>query len=186
MGLLTREYLRGQKVRLGTYKEEDYELMAEWFQDSYFLRHLDAIAARPLNAAQVKKKIESALESNNGFTFAVRKIDTDEIVGMADVEAILWNQGVTWVSLGMGTEHRGKGYGREALTMLIDYAFQELNLRRVQLTVFAYNAPGIHLYESLGFVQEGRYREFLQRDGQTYDMILYGLLRREWEARRNA
>ena len=52
----------------------------------------------------------------------------------------------------------------------------------MQLTVFAYNERAIALYEKLGFVREGVYREFLARDGVRYDMYLYGLLRREWEA----
>jgi RimJ/RimL family protein N-acetyltransferase len=50
------------------------------------------------------------------------------------------------------------------------------------LTVFSYNDWAIRLYEKLGFQREGVFREFLQRDGQVYDMLLYGLLRREWEA----
>jgi RimJ/RimL family protein N-acetyltransferase len=66
------------------------------------------------------------------------------------------------------------------MRLALDYAFSELNLHRVQLTVFAYNARAIALYEKLGFVREGVYREFLHRDGVRYDMYLYGLLRREW------
>ena len=66
---------------------------------------------------------------------------------------------------------------------LLDPAFGELNLHRVQLTVFAYNERAIALYEKLGFVREGVYREFMACDGVRYDMYLYGLLRREWEAR---
>jgi RimJ/RimL family protein N-acetyltransferase len=58
----------------------------------------------------------------------------------------------------------------------------ELNLHRVQLTVFSYNERAIALYEKLGFQREGVYREFIQRDGRRYDMYLYGLLRREWKA----
>ena len=61
------------------------------------------------------------------------------------------------------------------------FAFDELNLHRVQLTVFSYNERAIALYEKLGFQREGVYREHLQRDGRRYDMYLYGLLRHEWE-----
>jgi RimJ/RimL family protein N-acetyltransferase len=61
------------------------------------------------------------------------------------------------------------------------FAFHELNLFRVCLTVFSYNAAAIALYEQLGFTREGTYREHIERDGQRYDMVLYGLLRPEWE-----
>jgi RimJ/RimL family protein N-acetyltransferase len=70
------------------------------------------------------------------------------------------------------------------MRLLLHFAFGELNLRRVQLTVFSYNAAAIRLYEKLGFRREGAFREFVQRDGQLYDLYLYGLLRREWEASR--
>jgi RimJ/RimL family protein N-acetyltransferase len=49
--------------------------------------------------------------------------------------------------------------------------------------VFSYNKRAIALYEKLGFQREGVYREFLQRDGKRFDMYLYGILRREWDAR---
>lgn len=52
---------------------------------------------------------------------------------------------------------------------------------RVCLTVFSYNQAAIALYKSLGFQHEGTYREHLMRDGQRHDMLLSGLLRREWQ-----
>lgn len=51
------------------------------------------------------------------------------------------------------------------------------------MQIFSYNQPSIALVEKFGFHREGVYREFIQRDGQRYDMDLYRLLRREWKAR---
>ncbi len=65
--------------------------------------------------------------------------------------------------------------------LILKYGFNELNLHRIQLTVFEYNERGIALYEKLGFRREGVFREFMLREGRRYDMYLYGLLRREWE-----
>ena len=73
------------------------------------------------------------------------------------------------------------GYGREAIELTLKFAFHELNLHRIQLTVFSYNERAIALYESFGFKREGVFREHLQRDGRRYDMYLFGLLRHEWE-----
>jgi RimJ/RimL family protein N-acetyltransferase len=77
--------------------------------------------------------------------------------------------------------NRGQGYGYEATQLALAFAFHELNLHRVTLTVFDYNQPSIALAEKLGFRREGVFREFLQRDGQRHNMILFGLLRHEWE-----
>jgi RimJ/RimL family protein N-acetyltransferase len=67
--------------------------------------------------------------------------------------------------------------------LALRFAFDELNLHRLQLTAFSYNERAVALYEKLGFRQEGVFREFLQRDGRRHDMILFGLLRHEWEQR---
>ena len=77
---------------------------------------------------------------------------------------------------------RGERLRLTALRLLLRFAFDELNLYRVQLTVFSYNPRAIRLYEKLGFRHEGTFREFVQRDGARHDMLLYGLLRQEWEA----
>jgi RimJ/RimL family protein N-acetyltransferase len=90
------------------------------------------------------------------------------------------------MGVGIGEpQYRGKGYGTEATQLLLKYAFHEINLHRVQLTVFAYNLSAIAVYEKLGFVKEGVMRERLHRDGQRHDVLLYSLLRHEWEARQN-
>jgi RimJ/RimL family protein N-acetyltransferase len=67
------------------------------------------------------------------------------------------------------------------MRLLVDYAFTDLNLYRLQLTVLAYNDRAIRLYERIGFKHEGTFREFGERDGSRYDMRLYGLLLPEWE-----
>jgi RimJ/RimL family protein N-acetyltransferase len=71
------------------------------------------------------------------------------------------------------------------MTLALDFAFKELNLHRIQLTVYSYNPRAIRMYEKLGFQLEGTYREFLLRDGQHYDMLLYGLLSHEWLGSKN-
>ena len=133
---------------------------------------------------QIEEYITKQQSSETAFAFGIRPISSETLLGYADLDGIIWSQGVAWLSIGIGNPaQRGQGYGSEALQLLLGFAFGELNLRRVQLTVFSYNTGAIRLYERLGFQHEGVYREFLQRDGQLYDMLLYGLLRREWERR---
>ena len=65
--------------------------------------------------------------------------------------------------------------------VLLRYAFAELNLRRVSLSVFEYNPRAMRSYEKAGFVVEGRRRQALNRDGRRWDVIHMGILREEWE-----
>lgn len=77
-------------------------------------------------------------------------------------------------------DYWGKGYGAEALTLLLDYAFSEMNLHRVSLRVFSFNERAIHLYKKIGFQQEGSSRESLFRDGKWHGIIHMGLLQCEY------
>ncbi|MGK5511337.1 GNAT family N-acetyltransferase [Brevibacillus formosus] len=77
-------------------------------------------------------------------------------------------------------EYWGKGYGREALKLLLDYAFLEMNLHRVSLRVFSFNEKAIKLYERLGFKQEGISRQFLFREGKWHDIVHMGILQQEY------
>lgn len=118
------------------------------------------------------------------FLFAIRLLDSDELIGYAELDGIMWAHQVSGVSIAIGDpKNWGKGYGYEAMQLVLRFAFDELNLHRVVLTVFSYNERAIALYEKLGFQREGVHREHLQRDGKRYDMYLYGLLHREWEVR---
>lgn len=74
----------------------------------------------------------------------------------------------------------GKGYGSEAASLILEFAFDVLQLNRVSLEVFAFNPRAMHLYEKLGFRREGRLREVLWMDGEYHDAIVMGLLRREF------
>ncbi|MED1785480.1 GNAT family protein [Brevibacillus fortis] len=77
-------------------------------------------------------------------------------------------------------EYWGKGYAREALKLLLDYAFLEMNLHRVSLRVFSFNEKAIRLYERLGFKQEGISRQFLFREGKWHDLMHMGILQQEY------
>lgn len=73
-----------------------------------------------------------------------------------------------------------KGYGRESISVLLDYAFRLRNFRRLWLEVHSRNERAIKCYRACGFVEEGRLREHAWLDGRYVDLVLMGLLRREW------
>lgn len=176
--------LRGEKVQLTALRAQDGDTIAEWYQDAAFLRYFDSEPAYPKTEKQLAANFEEEQKRSDGFLFAVRLLDSDRIIGILQFDGVAWTHGTAFVSIGIGEEaDRGQGYGREAMELGLRFAFDELNLHRVCLTVFSYNDGARTLYERLGFRHEGTYREHLQRDGQRHDMLLYGLLRSEWKAR---
>lgn len=173
----------GQRVRLTALKPEDAAVMARWYEDGEFSRLWDAMVARPRTEASIRKWFEETDASKDGYGFGIRLMYSDELIGYLDVDGIVWNHGAGWLAIAIGDPaNRGKGYGLEAMNLALKFAFHELNLHRIQLTVFGYNERAIRLYEKIGFQREGTIRELLSRDGRRYDMYLYGLLKREWDA----
>lgn len=171
----------GEKIRLTAFEPRDLPVLTGWYQDAEFMRLFDADAAHPKTERQVAEYVEGLLKSTTAYVFSIRPLGSDEMVGFMEIDGIVWSQGIGWLAVGIGDPAlRGQGIGSEAMRLLLDFAFNELNLRRVQLTVFSYNDAAIRLYEKLGFRREGVFREFLMRDGQVYDLLLYALLRREW------
>jgi RimJ/RimL family protein N-acetyltransferase len=176
--------LKGTEVTLAPLTDDDLPTIAGWREDGLYLRLLDAAPAYPGTLERLRAQLLGG-DRDTSFPFAVRTAGEGRLVGFAVLDGILWSQGNAWLTIAIGDAgDRGKGYGRDAVSLLLAFGFGELNLRRVTLTVFSYNTPAMHLYETLGFVREGSFRSFLLRDGQTYDMHLYGMLRSEWEARR--
>ena len=176
--------LSGQRVRLTAMRAEDVPTLASWQADGEFLRLLDAVVAHPRGEAQLVEWLAEAPKRSDGYLFAIRPLDDERLIGYIEFDGILWNQGVGSFSVAIGDPaDRGQGYGTEALELALRFAFNELNLHRLEITVFSYNQRAIAVYERLGFRHEGTHREFVLRDGQRHDMLLYGLLRREWELR---
>ncbi len=178
--------LYGQKVRLTAFNlAQDLPVLARWYHNPDFLRLFDTSPAYPKNEEALRKMLEEEQQqpAKNMYIFAVRSLEGEDLLGYLEIDEIDWVHGACGLGIGFGDPaHWDKGYGYEAMQLALAFAFRELNLHRVTITVFSYNDRSLALAEKLGFRREGTYRERLQRDGQRYDMHLLGLLRHEWEA----
>jgi RimJ/RimL family protein N-acetyltransferase len=180
------QLFESQDVRLGPIDhDKDPEVESRWTHDSEFMRLMDTNPARPLSAAMLKKqyeKLEKQIEEDkNIFHFMIRANDDDRLIGKAVIQWIEWSNGNGWIRLGIGAaEDRRKGYGTQALRMLLRFAFAELNLYRLSAAIPEYNEGAIALLRKFGFVQEVCRRRSLDRDGRRWDLYVFGLLNEEW------
>lgn len=177
----------GRDIRFGPIDhEKDPEIESKWTHDSEFMRMMEINPARPMSAAIIKKqyeKLEKQIdEDKNFYYFALRAKKDDRLMGKAMIQWIEWTNGNGWVQLGIGSaEDQRKGYGSQALSMLVRFAFAELNLFRVSARVPEYNEAAIALFRKFGFIEEVRRRQALDRDGRRWDLIVFGLLNSEWQ-----
>lgn len=133
--------------------------------------------------AWIEKDLDVDSKTIESFFFAIHALDSDQLLGFVSLFGINWNHGDTWVGIGLGErEHWGKGYGTDAMRVILRYAFSELNLHRVTLGVFEYNPRAIRSYEKSGFRHEGRIRKHLLKDSKRWDVLQMGVLREEWLA----
>jgi RimJ/RimL family protein N-acetyltransferase len=187
---LNADLLRGELVRLTA---ENPEVMARnfsrWNQDTGWVRFLDSDPSRLLSEKKWKEWLEKDLEKKtiDELFFAIRVQQSDAVIGFIGLFDLYLQHGDTLVAIALGErEYWGKGYGTDAMRIMLRYAFRELNLRRVGLIVFEYNPRAIRSYEKVGFILEGHVRGALLRDGKRWDYQYMGILRDEWLAGRMA
>jgi RimJ/RimL family protein N-acetyltransferase len=182
----TNSMYEGRLVRLGPLDhEKDPPVVASWTQDPLW-RSLLAGVARPLSAEAVRRlleKVEKQMEeTKNLFHFTLRARDDNRLVGLARIFWIDFHNGTGVLNLGIGdAADRRRGYGSDALDLLLHFAFDELNLHRLSVWPSADNLPFIRMVEKAGFEEEARRREAAFHDGSYWDEVLLGLLRTKWE-----
>ena len=181
------QLFEGRDIRFGPIDyEKDPGIESKWTHDSDFMRMYEINPARPLSAAIVKKqyeKLEKQVEEDkNLYHFMIRAKEDDHLIGKAVIQWVEWTNGNAWVHLGIGSaDDQRKGYGSQALSMLVRFAFAELNLFRLSARIPEYNEAAIALFSKFGFVEEVRRRKALDRDGRRWDLIVFGLLNSEWQ-----
>ena len=174
----------GKLVRLSAFDPEEMsKAFPRWYRNSEYLRLLNS-SARPMQSpkAELKWMEKEADElSSASYYFGIRTLADDKLIGELGLDVINWSGRDAFVGLGIGeTEYWSKGYGTDVMNVLLRFAFTEVNLRRVTLTVFEYNPRAIRSYEKAGFRHEGRLRSLLNREGRRYDELYMGILREEW------
>ena len=93
-------------------------------------------------------------------------------MGRCGVIRLDWKNRVAEVAIMIGTPYRGRGYGREAMRLLCDFCFREMNLHKLKVSVFAFNEAAIRCYGRNGFVREGVLRGEIFREGEYRDVVL--------------
>jgi len=174
--------LIGTHVRLRALERDDVPTFVRWFNDPEVRRHLAWF--EPMSRAREERWFETEyLVAKDKFVFAIEaRIDEAWLlVGNSSLEDISWKNRSAGLGIVLGEkEHWGRGYGTEAVRVLLRFAFGELALNRVELTVLADNARAQRCYEKAGFRREGTRRAAIFRDGRYHDLHLMGILASEF------
>jgi RimJ/RimL family protein N-acetyltransferase len=186
---IVNNLLTGSLVRLSAAEPEELvKAYMVWDRDSEFRRLLDDIPPRLWSKEKYEAWIKLSIDKadNKAYQFHLRTLEGNRLIGFIEVWCESWIHREGFIGIGIGSRSDwGKGYGTDAMKCILRFSFLELNLRRVSLDTFSYNPRAIRSYEKAGFIHEGRQRGIISKDGQRYDMLYLGILRDEWERRKD-
>ena len=181
-----KDVFTGKLVRLSAFDHEEMgNAYAGWMRDSELQRlfggHISALHSAK---SEIKffEKIADGGDPASHF-FSIRRLDDDRLLGDINLDVInQWGSRDAFVGISVCDRNDwGRGYGTDAMEIILRFAFTEINLRRVTLNVFEYNPRAIRSYEKAGFSHEGRLRGALLRDGKRWDMLYMGILAEDWK-----
>lgn len=175
--------LAGKKVRLRAYRREDLPLALEFINDPDVKTNLVIGIPFPFKMEEEEKWYESiSSDKPENYSFAIETLEEPRYIGGCGLNKIDWKNRVAQVGIFIGLElYRGQGYGTDAMRVLLRFIFDQMNMNKVRLEVFSFNARAIKSYEKCGFIKEGVMRQELFRDGKYHDIVTMGILRAEWE-----
>jgi RimJ/RimL family protein N-acetyltransferase len=177
--------LTGKLVRLRGLRDDDLSTLARWEMDPGRMATLSNWVAPPSEAAARERIAKWCANEKDDLGFAIETVDDPAIlVGNVGLSGARAKDRCGTVGIALGREHIGRGYGTDAMRVLVDYGFREMGLHRIQLSVAPFNPAGIRAYEKAGFIEEGRWREAVWHDGSWYDEVMMSILAHEWAAQR--
>lgn len=172
--------LIGERVRLRAIEHEDLPRCVAWLNDPEVIQYLTLYM--PLSHEDEERWFEQYLQDPRRKVLAI-ETEEGEHIGNIGLEEIDWKNRCAELGIFIGDkQHWGQGYGTDAIRTLLRFAFEELNLNRVYLRVFAFNERARRCYLRCGFVEEGRQRQAHFTAGRYHDVILMSILRSEWDA----
>lgn len=173
--------LSAYQVCLKTIEDQDLEYIYKWKND-WGLAELIKAYPLPIARYEIQEWVKKNHSDKNQIFLGIYLKDYVSIIGVIRLKYIDWISRNAELGIYIGEDkYRGRGLGKEALKLLLKYAFQEINLHKISLTVLEYNANAIKLYKSCGFTQEGLLREQFWVNGKYENVFLMGLLRNEYK-----
>lgn len=160
------------------------ELMEKWYRDSEFARNYDFPPVRPKNIKRAQMHFREYATSDiaGRAMFLIQTLENVQTIGECELELVKGHARDAYVSIGIGERaFWGRGYGTDAMRLVLTFGFNEWHLHRITLSVFDYNPRALRSYEKAGFVVEGRMRGRLHRNGKRSDDVVMGILRADWE-----
>lgn len=178
------KYWRTDKVRLRSAEPSDAEFFYRWGLDHERARQLEYVWPPRSRSAVTEWVEQQARREFDGEAYLwVIENAAGEAVGSIGTHTCNRRVGTFSYALDVATEHRRRGYGRDAILQILKYYFEELRYQKATVSVHSDNVPSIELHKGLGYVLEGRLRRTVYTSGGYLDELWFGMTWEEFRER---
>lgn len=175
--------ITGERVVLGPLSKDLLPTITRWINDFQALRTLGALAPGPTTIESEDAWYGRVTGERNGVIFLIRERLSGVPIGTTSLHGIDFRNRAATFGIMIGeSSARGQGYGTEATSLMLDYAFNALGLHSLSLTVAGFNEAGQRAYRKAGFRECGRLRERLWLGGRMWDQVHMDCLASEFES----
>ncbi len=173
-------FLVGKKVVLRPInKETDLVAMTRWVNDPEVARYLKRTV--PITEREECEWLDGIGKSVKSITLAIETKNDHTLIGSIGIHDIWWTSRVGTTGALIGErEYWGRGYGTDAKMILLNYAFNGLNLQKICSTVIAFNERSLRYSLHCGYKIEGRRPHHIFKNGRYHDLIELGLFKKDW------
>lgn len=167
----------GQKVSLRSLRQDDMAVLYKWINDPDVIKYTNTF--KPVSEMEQKIWFQSLPEHKDQIVLGIELRNDKKLIGTCGLYFIDYQNRAAEVRIKIGAKsYWGRGYGKEAIELLIDFAFVDLNLRRLSLKVLSNNNRALKIYKKTGFQEEGILKEAMYIQGKYCDLIAMGMLRK--------
>ncbi|MCL5094084.1 MAG: GNAT family N-acetyltransferase [Patescibacteria group bacterium] len=172
-------FLEDERIYLRPLEMTDLDLCVKWFNDREVTKYL--CQTLPMTRLAEEKWLKETMEKKEDFVLVIALKENDRSIGTIGLHDFknIHRHGELGIAIGE-KDCWSQGYGAEAIKILLDYAFNSLNLHKVNLGVIQPNARAFRCYSKCGFIKEGEQREELWIDGEYINKITMSILRSEY------
>lgn len=177
----TTPFLCGERLYLRPVEKDDSAYLRTWSNDPE-MRCLTG-EVTPMSQSAAEKYCEHVQTAEDRVWLMMVVKENERVIGETGLLRIFYPWRTADLSIMIGDRYaRGKGYGKEAILLMLDYAFGALALHRIAIGVVGFNERALRFYEKVGFKREG-----IQRDGYFYnhqfsDFVMMSILEDEYRA----
>ncbi len=179
------DLFKGDLVWLAPVHRDSVAHYVRWMRDYEVRRLIEDDVIGPLTLESQEAWFDEAAKSKDLYLFDIRTLADDLLIGNCSLYNLDTKNRSAELGIVIGEKpYWGKGYGSDATCLILRFAFMELNLNRISLSVFGFNERAVRAYEKVGFVHEGIARQAVFREGRYHDLYLMAVLRDEWSVSR--